>query len=123
MSNRGREALGAAIALRIALERTADALSHSRLDKLLESETGLAAALAVLPVGLTDLGAERERVLLELGRAREELARCRRLGGALSGVVAMALGGRGVATESYGADGRWSGNALTSTAGALEARG
>ena len=91
MSDRGRDALGAAMALRTALERTAAALLHPQLDQLLECEAGLAAALAVLPAGIADLGVERERVLRELGQARQELARCRRLGGR----NAKGLGGEG----------------------------
>ena len=122
MSDRGREAIDAMTALHVALERTAEALAYPRLDTLLETEAGLAAALAILPVGVGDLGADRARVVGELVKVRAGLSRCRRLGGSLSGVLRLALGSQG-ALGDYGPDGRPSGHALPPRVGALEARG
>ncbi len=104
MSHYGRGLLGAAVALRTALERTADALSAPRLSALLESEAGLAAALAVLPHGDDDFGEARHQILHELARARQELNRCRRLGITFSRTVEHALGDSELAAD-YGADG------------------
>jgi hypothetical protein len=101
----GQSLLGAAIALRTALEQSGDAMAAPRLATLLESEAGLAAALAVLPRGPAQLGGAREQILLELARARQELARCRRLGASLSETLQQALAGTD-GTAAYGADGR-----------------
>jgi hypothetical protein len=118
ISEYGRSLLGAAIALRTALEQTGDALATPRVATLLESEAGLAAALAVLPAGHAEFLEDRGRILHELARARQELDRCRRLGTALSDTVTQALGGPG----DYGRDGRQVADAADS-AGRLQARG
>lgn len=116
----GRNLLGAAIALRAALEQTGDALATPRLASLLESEAGLAAALAVLPAD-ADFGPHRARILHELALARHELRRCRRLGAALAETVKQTLGGRS-GPGDYGPDGQVAGLAER-TAGTLQTRG
>lgn len=105
MSDNGRSLLGAAKALRTALEQTGDALAAPRLAALLESEAGLAAALAVLPHGDEQLGGTRDQILHELARARQELTRCQRLGTSLTASVAQALGDC-IPVSDYRANGR-----------------
>ena len=119
MSEYGRGLLAAATALRTALEQTGDALATPRVAALLETEAGLAAALAVLPTGDAGLGGDRQRVLHELALARQELERCRQLGAALSGTINQALGG----PADYGRDGRRVADAVDGPAGRLQARG
>ncbi len=120
-ADNGHNLLGAAIALRTALERTGDALATPRLTALLESEAGLAAALAILPPGNGDLGPDRNRILHELALAREELQRCRRLGTALSETVKHTLGDQAGAGD-YGPDGQPTALAER-TLGMLQTRG
>lgn len=122
MSDYGRSLLGAAIALRTALERTGNALATPRLAALLESEAGLAAALAVLPHFDGPSGADRDRVLHELALARNELNRCRCLGTALSSTVREALGDPEHACD-YGPNGRQVVDAATRPPGRLQTRG
>jgi hypothetical protein len=120
MSQYGQSLLGAAIALRTALERTGDALATPRLAALLETEAGLAAALAVLPGPNAEFGGTREQVLHELARAREELKRCQRLGDSLSKTLRSVQNPGD--SSAYGADGR----AATESgrpSGRLQARG
>jgi hypothetical protein len=119
MSEYGRSLLGAAIALRTALERTGDALAAPRLATLLETEADLAAALTVLPLGDAELGGDRDRILHELARARHELKRCRRLGSSLDETLSQALGGPG----DYGRTGRQVTDPAERTTGSLETRG
>ena len=120
-SEHGQSLLGAAVALRTALESAGDAMATPRLAALLESEAGLAAALAILPNGVAALGGAREQILHELARARQELTRCRQLGASLSDKVQQA---RGAAKTGggYGADGRQF-EPARQTPGTLQARG
>ncbi len=122
MSQYGQSLLGAAIALRTALEHTADALATPRVAALLESEAGLAAALAVLPDADADFGAARQQILHELARARQELSRCQRLGVALSSTLKHTLGETELAAD-YGADGRRAAEAFTRLTSSLQTRG
>jgi hypothetical protein len=118
MSEYGRSLLEAAVALRTSLERTGNALATPRLADLLESEADLAAALAVLPKGRAGAGADRGRILHELACARQELARCRRLGASLADTV-----GRGLsASADYGPNGQLADGA-EHVSGRLHARG
>ena len=101
MSNQGPRAIAAAAQLREALEHTADALAHARLDGLLTGEAVLDDALgnlAPLP-GLSP--AERAVVRDELERARGALLRCRRLGSALSDFIRLSFEAQGRA-PGYG---------------------
>src|SRR5512143_4010429 len=118
MSEYGRSLLGAAIALRTSLERTGNALSAPRLADLLESEADRAAALTVLPRGDAETGGDRDRVLHELARARQELDRCRRLGASLADTMNQALGDPG----DYGRRGH-PGDPVAAAARTLHARG
>jgi hypothetical protein len=119
MSEYGRSLLGAAIALRTSLERTGNALATPRLADLLETEADLAAALTVLPTGRMEPGADRDRILHELARARQELARCRRLGSLLTDTVTRALGD----TADYGPTGLQVADGGDRAIGRLHARG
>jgi hypothetical protein len=122
MSQYGQSLLGAAVALRTALEQTADALATPRLAALLESEAGLAAALAVLPGDDADFGASRQQILHELARARQELSRCERLGHTLSTTLKHSLGQADLAAD-YRADGRHAAEAFARPASSLHTRG
>jgi hypothetical protein len=116
----GRNLLGAVAALRAALERTGDALATPRVATLLESEAGLAAALAVLSDGDAGLGdADRQRILHELALARQELDRCRHLGARLQDTMTAAMGRPG----DYGPDGRRGAAAAGRGGATLQARG
>ena len=101
MSNQGPRAIVAAAQLREALEHTADALAHARLDGLLAGEAALEDALAnLVPVqGLS--AAERTVVRDELERSLAALLRCRRLGSSLTDFVRLSFEAQGRA-PGYG---------------------
>jgi len=118
IADHGGRLLGAAIALRTALEQTGDVLAAPRVASLLESEAALAAALAVLPGGHADANGDRDRVLRELARARQQLQRCRQLGASLRETISAALG-----AGDYGPDGRRVADGGERPAGRLHTRG
>ena len=119
MSEYAQDLFRAVVDLRAALARTGDALREPRVDALLDTELGLAAALAVLPGPGAHIGDQREAILLELAKARAELARCRRLGASLNEAVSISLASQG-RSNGYGADGLRQDN---DAPGALEVRG
>jgi hypothetical protein len=119
MCEQPQDLLRAVVDLRTALARTGDVLREPSVDALLETELGLAAALAVLPSDASSLGDQRDLILAELAKARAELERCRRLGTALTDTVKVSLVAQR-RTGDYGADGlELAGGAQR----ALEARG
>ena len=90
----------AVAALRAALEETADALANASLDRLLDGEARIGAALSQLPAH--GLPAEmRPVVMAELELARAALTRCRRLGLALDGFIRLGMTAQGLAS-GYG---------------------
>jgi hypothetical protein len=118
IADHGGRLLGAAIALRAALEQTGEALAAPRVASLLESEAGLAAALAVLQGGDANVNGDRDRILRELVRARQQLQRCRQLGTSLHDTISAALG-----AGDYGPDGRRLADRGERPAGRLQTRG
>src|SRR2546430_14688156 len=95
MSDQGPRAIAAAAQLRGALEHTADALAHARLDGLLSGEAVLEDALSNLVPLPGRSPAERAVAREERERALGALLRCRRHGSALSGFVRVRFEGRG----------------------------
>jgi hypothetical protein len=89
--------------LRRSLEDAADALANADLERLLACETRIHAALT--HIATSDLTPEgRARLSEEIERTRHALARCRRLGFALSDFVRMSLTAQGL-NERYSRSG------------------
>lgn len=97
----------AVVSLHVALDSTADALAGPRLDALLASEAGLAAALEGLPPveNVKSLTADdRAQLRAQLEGALLSLRRCERLGASLTDFVRASLLAQG-RTGSYGRSG------------------
>ena len=95
MTEHGTRAVTAVSRLREALEHTAAALAHPRLEALLDGEAAIEQALSAMP-SLDDLPAdERAAVRRELERARGTLLRCRRLGTALRDFIRVSFEAQG----------------------------
>jgi hypothetical protein len=109
--------------LRLLLERLGDALSEGRADRLLATEQELASAVGSLEsIDGTSAAvlsaADRSAVRIEIGRAREALSRCRRVGTrrVQRASALLSFGGRAL---SYTRDG----DAAAAPHRTLEARG
>ena len=90
----------AAASLRHSLEEAADALGRADLERLLECETRIHAALTHLASSKLSADA-RPHLVREIELARAALTRCRRLGSALNDFARLALRAQGL-DEGYG---------------------
>jgi len=86
--------LQSAAALRRSLEATADAMAHSDLERLLDCETNLHAALTQLSSSRLEPEARRE-LAQEVAQARAALHRCRRFGAAMNDLIRIRLAAEG----------------------------
>ena len=81
--------------MRRALEQSAAALAAANLDGLLAAAAALNDAVAELPAMVTESPEHRRALREDLEAARSAVRRCRRLGAALSDVVAISLAAQG----------------------------
>lgn len=88
-------AVQAAARLRQALEGSADALAHGRLDSLLSGHAALQDASAAVPPSPRLSPEDRMALHVELDAARRALARCRHLGQSLTTFVRISLDAQG----------------------------
>lgn len=91
----GAQAIAAVSRLRVALERTAEALVRPQIDVLLAGESEIDLALAGLPAMNALSADERRAVRVEVEGASRALLRCRRLGAALGDFVRISLEAQG----------------------------
>ena len=85
--------------VRAALDQTAIALAHARLDDLLAAGEALEVALSRIPRPARTSPEEADRLRAEIDAARAALLRCRRLGVSLGDFVRATFDAHGGATE------------------------